>query len=165
MATLGRIVPCLWFDSQAEDAATFYVTVFPNSRIDMVTHYGKEGFEIHGQKAGTVLTVEFQLDGQAFTALNGGPAFKFTEAISLQVICESQDEIDHYWAQLSEGGDPNAQQCGWLKDRYGLSWQVTPSFMAAWMTDPDQQKTDRVMKVLLQMKKLDITQLKMAYEG
>jgi predicted 3-demethylubiquinone-9 3-methyltransferase (glyoxalase superfamily) len=159
MARLQRITPCLWFDDQAEPAAHFYVSVFPNSRISAVAHYGEAGFEIHHRPAGSVLTVTFELDGQSLMALNGGPVFKFTEAISLMVSCDTQDEIDHYWNRLGDGGDPSAQQCGWLKDRYGLSWQVAPSIMAQLMTGPT---ADRVMEALLKMKKPDIAALQAA---
>ena len=124
--TTQKIVPCLWFDSQAEEAAKYYTGIFKNSKITNVSHYTEAGREIHGRKAGSVMTVAFELDGQPFTALNGGPDFKFNEAISFQVICETQKEIDHYWDKLSQGGDPKAQQCGWLKDKFGLSWQVVP---------------------------------------
>ncbi len=121
---LQKITPCLWFDSQAEEAANFYVTVFKNSKINYVTLYGKEGYEIHGMEEGTVMTVDFEIESQKFVALNGGPVFKFNEAISFQVFCESQKELDYYWEKLSEDGDKNAQQCGWLKDKYGVSWQI-----------------------------------------
>lgn len=165
MAIVQKISPCLWFDSQAEDAAKFYVSVFPDSAIGATTRYGKEGFEIHGRPEGSVLTVTFRLAGQEFTALNGGPIFKFNEAISLVVRCETQGEIDRYWTALSAGGDPTAQQCGWLKDRYGLSWQVVPEPLHAMLGDPDTQKSGRVMASLLQMKKLDLSALRRAYEG
>src|SRR5258708_21239384 len=126
MAIVQKITPCLWFNGQAEEAAKSYVSIFDNSGIGAVTRYGKEGVEIHGQPDGTVLTVSFRLEGQEFTALNGGPRFKFNEAISLAVSCETQAEIDRYWDRLREGGDEKAQQCGWLKDKYGLSWQIVP---------------------------------------
>lgn len=160
-----RITPCLWYAGEAEEAARFYVSVFPNSRITRLTHYGEAGKEVHGQVAGTVLTVAFELDGQPFTALNGGPLFKFTEALSLQIECETQDEVDHYWNALSAGGDPSAQQCGWLKDRYGLSWQVTPRVLSEMIADPDRTRADRVMQALLRMHKLDIAALERAYRG
>jgi predicted 3-demethylubiquinone-9 3-methyltransferase (glyoxalase superfamily) len=163
MATVQRITPCLWFDSEAEDAAKFYVSVFEHSRITRISHYGHEGQEIHGRPAGSVLLVAFELDGASFTALNGGPSFKFSEAISLQVSCETQEEIDRYWAALSEGGDPKAQQCGWLKDRYGLSWQIVPAMLPTLIDDEDQKKADRTMRALLGMKKLDIDALKTAH--
>jgi predicted 3-demethylubiquinone-9 3-methyltransferase (glyoxalase superfamily) len=156
---LQRITPCLWFDDQAEPAAHFYVSTFPNSRIGAVSHYGEAGFEIHHRPAGSVLTVKFELDGQSFMALNGGPVFRFTEAISLVVSCDTQEEIDHYWNRLGEGGEPKAQQCGWLKDRYGLSWQIVPSMLEQLMTGP---ASGRVMEALLKMKKLDIAALQAA---
>ncbi len=160
-----KITPCLWFDSQAEEAASFYTSIFENSRIGRITHYGKEGYEIHGRSEGTVMTVEFEINGQVFMALNGGPAFKFNEAVSFQVHCETQGEIDHYWKALSEGGDEKAQQCGWLKDKYGLSWQVIPEGMIGLLNDPDPEKSQRVMKAMLQMKKIDIERIKLAYNG
>jgi predicted 3-demethylubiquinone-9 3-methyltransferase (glyoxalase superfamily) len=162
---LNRISPCLWYDSQAEEAARYYCSIFENSKIRAVSRYGDAGHEVHGRAAGSVLTVDFELAGQAFTALNGGPVFKFTPAISLQVSCETQQEIDQYWDRLTAGGDPSAQQCGWLKDRYGLSWQVVPVVLAKLMTDPDTRKSDRVMTALLQMKKFDIAALQRASEG
>ena len=165
MPTIRKIIPCLWFDSQAEDAAKFYVSVFERSRITGLTHYGVEGQEVHGGKPGSVLTVAFELDGEPFTALNGGPLFHFTEAVSFQVMCETQDEIDRYWSKLSAGGDEKAQQCGWLKDKYGLSWQVVPAVLPALIGDPDPAKAGRVMKALLPMKKLDIQALKQAHAG
>jgi predicted 3-demethylubiquinone-9 3-methyltransferase (glyoxalase superfamily) len=163
MTKLAKITPCLWFDSQAEEAAKLYTSVFPNSSIDNVSRYGKEGFEVHGRPAGSVMTVAFTIAGQSFTALNGGPLFKFTEAISFQVSCDTQEEIDHYWTKLSEGGEEG--QCGWLKDRFGLSWQVVPSALPAMMSDPDPRKGERVMKAFLPMKKFDLAALQRAYEG
>jgi len=154
----------LWFDSQAEEAASFYTSVFKNSKIGRSTRYGKEGFEVHGQPEGKVLTVEFEIDGQAFTALNGGPAFKFNEAVSFQVHCETQAEVDYFWGKLSEGGDEKAQQCGWLKDKYGVSWQIVPTALMRMLQDKDAAKSGRVMNALLQMKKLDIKKLEQAYE-
>jgi predicted 3-demethylubiquinone-9 3-methyltransferase (glyoxalase superfamily) len=165
MASTKPIVPCLWFDSQAEEAARFYAGIFPNSKIGKISRYGDAGKEVHGRPAGSVMTVEFELNGQPFTALNGGPHFRFNEAISFQIMCKDQAEVDHYWNALTQGGDPNAQQCGWLKDKYGLSWQVVPSEMAQLMSDPDREKAGRVMEALLKMKKLDINQLKQAAEG
>jgi predicted 3-demethylubiquinone-9 3-methyltransferase (glyoxalase superfamily) len=149
------ITPCLWFDNQAEEAANFYISIFKNSRIGQISRYGKEGFEIHRKQAGSVMVISFQLDGQEFTALNGGPQFKFTEAISLQITCDTQDEIDHYWTKLSEGGEEGP--CGWLKDKYGVSWQVVPSILPKLLSDPG--KSERVTKVFLQMKKFDIKSL------
>src|SRR4029450_13819359 len=165
MPDIQRITPCLWFDDQAEEAAGFYVSIFPNSRVVAISRYGEEGREIHGRPPGSVLTVAFELDGQAFTALNGGPIFKFNEAVSLQVACETQAEVDHYWAKLSEGGDPGAQQCGWLKDRYGLSWQGVAPGRGDTLGGPVWEKSERVMKALFPMKKLDISALERAYAG
>ena len=159
------IVPCLWFDSQAEEAARFYASVFENSKIGTISRYGEEGREVHGRPAGSVMTVEFELNGQSFTALNGGPHFKFNEAVSFQIMCRTQEEVDHYWNKLSQGGDPKSQQCGWLKDKYGLSWQVVPTVMAELMSDSDREKAGRVMEAMLKMKKLDIAELKRAAEG
>jgi predicted 3-demethylubiquinone-9 3-methyltransferase (glyoxalase superfamily) len=156
---LSKITPCLWFASQAEEAANYYVGIFPHSRITAVSRYGEAGREIHGMAPGTVLTVEFELDGQAFTALNGGPAFQFSEAVSFQVMCDTQDEIDYYWDRLGAGGDELARQCGWLKDRYGASWQVVPRRLQALLTGRDAARTDRVMEALLRMKKLDLEAL------
>jgi predicted 3-demethylubiquinone-9 3-methyltransferase (glyoxalase superfamily) len=152
-----RITPCLWFDSQAEEAANAYLSIFPDSRITAVTRYGEAGFEHHRKPAGSVMTVAFELDGQPFTALDGGPVFHFNEAISLQVACDTQAEIDHYWQRLGEGGDARAQQCGWLKDRFGLSWQVVPSMLPALLADP--ARGQRIMQALLQMKKIDLDAL------
>jgi len=159
------ITPCLWFDSQAEEAARFYTGVFPQSKIKQITRYGKEGREVHGQAEGTVLTVEFELAGQAFTALNGGPLFQFTEAVSFQVACDTQQEVDDYWAKLGAGGDEKAQQCGWLKDKYGLSWQIVPGNMAELMDSSNPAAAGRVMTALLQMKKLDLAALNKAHAG
>jgi predicted 3-demethylubiquinone-9 3-methyltransferase (glyoxalase superfamily) len=165
MATMQKITSNLWFDNQAEDAATFYTTVFNNSRITKTTHYGKEGQEIHHRPPGSVMTVEFEIEGQQFIALNGGPIFTFNEAVSFVINCESQEEVDYYWTKLNEGGDPKSQQCGWLKDKFGLSWQVVPTILPKMLADADVQKKERVMKVMLQMKKLDIDKLKQAYMG
>jgi predicted 3-demethylubiquinone-9 3-methyltransferase (glyoxalase superfamily) len=165
MAHIQRIAPCLWFDNQAEEAAQFYVGIFKNSKITTVSRYSKAGQEIHGRPPGSVMVVEFSLEGQTFTALNGGPIFKFNEAISLQVYCESQAEIDSYWEKLSQGGDPKAQQCGWLKDKYGLSWQIVPDSMDQFFKDHTSPKTERAMMAMLQMKKIDLEKLKRAYEG
>ena len=159
MQSLSKITPCLWFDTQAEEAANHYIGIFPNSRITAVSRYGEAGHEIHGMLAGTVLTVEFELDGQRFTALNGGPVFNFNEAVSFQVNCDTQEQIDYFWDRLGAGGDEAARQCGWLKDKFGLSWQVVPSMMAELMSGPG---SERVMTALLQMKKLDIAELRRA---
>ena len=165
MPVIQKISPCLWFDTEAEEAAGFYTSVFANSRINTISRYGKAGFEFHHKPPGSVMTVAFELDGQTFPALNGGPNFKFTEAISLQVNCTTQEEVDYYADKLSEGGDPKAQQCGWLKDKYGLSWQIVPSALAEMIADPDQEKADRVMNAMLHMKKLIIADLNRAYAG
>jgi predicted 3-demethylubiquinone-9 3-methyltransferase (glyoxalase superfamily) len=165
MPSIRAITPCLWFDDQAEQAARFYTGIFRNSRIVSTSRYGKGGYEVHGRPAGTVMTVEFELDGQPFTALNGGPVFKFNEAISFQINCETQEEVDHYWNSLSEGGDERAQQCGWLKDKFGLSWQVVPTVLSRLLKDPDPAKAGRAMQAMLQMKKFDIERLKRAHAG
>ncbi len=151
-----KITPFLWFDHQAEEAASFYVSIFANSKIVKVVRYGKTG----PGPAGTAMTVEFQLEGQTFVALNGGPHFKFTEAISFVVNCQTQDEVDFYWQKLCAGG--SEVECGWLKDRFGLSWQIVPSVLPQLLSDPDPEKTQRVMKALRKMKKLDILALKQA---
>jgi predicted 3-demethylubiquinone-9 3-methyltransferase (glyoxalase superfamily) len=160
-----KISPCLWFDNQAEQAANFYISIFKKSKIIQISRYGEVGQEVHGRAPGSVMTVAFELDGQAFTALNGGPIFKFNEAISFQIYCDTQQEVDHYWDKLSAGGDPKAQQCGWLKDKYGLSWQVVPRILIDMITDPDSRKSERVFGAMLQMKKIDIEKLKKAYAG
>src|SRR5690625_83143 len=162
---IQKITPNLWFDAQAEEAAELYTSIFKNSKIGKMTRYGKEGHEIHGIPEGTVMTVEFQLDGQEFVALNGGPLFKFTEAISFIVYCENQDELDYFWEKLSKGGNEKAQNCGWLKDKFGVSWQIIPSILTEMVSDPDPEKSERVMKTMLQMKKIDIKILMQAYEG
>lgn len=158
-----KITPCLWFDNQAEAAAKFYTTVFQNSAIVHISRYGEAGYEVHGKPAGSVMTVAFELDGQAFTALNGGSAFKFNEAISFQIRCETQAEVDYFWEKLSQGGDEAAQQCGWLKDKYGVSWQVIPSVLLDMLSDANSEKSQRVTATMLQMKKLDIDQLQRSY--
>ena len=165
MQIRSKIAPCLWFDDEAEPAAAFYTGIFPNSRIRTVLRYSEVGQEFHGKPAGSVMTVAFELDGLAFTALNGGPLFRFNEAVSLQVYCETQQEIDHYWEKLSAGGDENAQQCGWLKDRYGLSWQIVPLALLDMLQGPAPEKSQRAMAALFQMKKLDIAALQRAYAG
>jgi predicted 3-demethylubiquinone-9 3-methyltransferase (glyoxalase superfamily) len=154
----NMITPCLWFDNEAEYASSFYVSIFKNSKIGTISRYGKEGFEFHGKPEGTALTVEFTINGQKFTALNGGPQFKFSEAISFQVFCDTQEEIDNYWNKLTKEGSEG--RCGWLKDKYGLSWQIVPSILSELMSDP--VKAERVTKAFLQMKKLDIETLKQA---
>lgn len=160
-----RIAPCLWFDDQAEEAARLYIEVFPDSRITRITRYGKEGNDVHGRPENSVMTVDFELRGQPFTALNGGPAFEFTEAISFQVSCDTQEELDHFWDRLKEGGDPAAQQCGWLKDRFGVSWQIVPRGLAELVADPGSEACQRTMRALLRMQKLEIDVLEKAYRG
>lgn len=160
-----KISPNLWFDRNAEEAAKYYTGIFRNSKIVSTTRYGKEGYDVHKMPEGTVMTVEFVLEGQKFVALNGGPEFKFSEAISFIIECKNQQEIDFYWEKLTQGGDPKAQVCGWLKDKFGVSWQVVPEQLSRMFQDKDQEKTNRVMKVMLQMKKLDLQQLEDAYNG
>jgi predicted 3-demethylubiquinone-9 3-methyltransferase (glyoxalase superfamily) len=164
MASKARITPCLWFDDQAEQAAKYYVKFFKNSKIRKIARYGEAGREQHGRPPGSVMIVEFELDGQPFTALNGGPHFKFNEAVSLQVRCKDQKEVDYYWKKLTAGGDPAAQVCGWLKDKYGLSWQIVPTALGELMKGKDPKKSEMVMEAMLQMKKLDIAALKRAAE-
>ncbi len=159
MQNIQKITPCLWFDDQAEQAAEFYTSIFRNSKIGNISRYGEAGQEVHGKPAGMVMTVAFELDGQAFTALNGGPIFKFNEAISLQVDCETQKEVDYYWEKLSEGGDEKAQQCGWLKDKYGVSWQIVPKRLVEILSDADESKSQSAMTAMLKMKKIDINEL------
>jgi predicted 3-demethylubiquinone-9 3-methyltransferase (glyoxalase superfamily) len=159
---IQKITPFLWFDDQAEEAVNFYTSIFKESRIVTVTRYGQAGAEASGRPKGTVMTIAFQLEGQEFVALNGGPHFKFTEAISFVANCESQNEVDFYWEKLSAGGDPTSQQCGWLKDKYGISWQIVPTELGKLLSDPDFGKTERVMKAMLQMKKIDIETLRRA---
>jgi predicted 3-demethylubiquinone-9 3-methyltransferase (glyoxalase superfamily) len=160
-----RIMPCLWFDTQAEEAANYYVGIFRNSRITAVSRYGEAGKEVTGGKPGSVMVVAFELDGQSFTALNGGPHFKFNEAVSLQVNCKDQEEIDYYWEKLGASGDPKAQVCGWLKDRYGLSWQVVPPMEEFFGQDPNAPGAARAMEAMLKMKKIDIAELRRAAAG
>jgi predicted 3-demethylubiquinone-9 3-methyltransferase (glyoxalase superfamily) len=165
MRNIPKITPCLWFDDQAEEAAKFYTGIFRNSKILQTARYGAAGREVTKKPAGSVMTVAFELDGQEFTALNGGPIFKFNEAISFQVNCDTQEEVDYYWEKLSEGGDPKAQQCGWLKDKYGASWQVVPVILRELVGDPDSDKSERAMAAMLKMKKINIAELKRAYAG
>ena len=160
-----KISPCLWFDDQAEEAARFYTGIFKNSKITAISRYPDSGQEIHGKPAGSVLTVEFELNGQSFTALNGGPHFKFNEAVSFQIECKTQEELDDYWEKLNQGGVPEAQQCGWLKDQFGLSWQVIPEGMAEMLNDPDPAKSRRAFQAMMGMKKLDIAELQRAFAG
>ncbi len=156
---MQKITPCLWFDTQGEEAARFYTSVFPNSRILDVAYYGEAG----PREAGSVMTVEFELDGQKFLALNGGPQFTFSEAISFQVHCETQEEVDRFWSALSEGGEEGP--CGWLKDRFGLSWQIVPQRLGELLGDSDAAKSQRVMSAMLEMKKIQIDELERAAEG
>jgi predicted 3-demethylubiquinone-9 3-methyltransferase (glyoxalase superfamily) len=165
MAILQKIKPCLWFDTQAEEAVKFYTSVFKNSSTGQISRYTKAGYETHRMPEGQVLTIEFTLEGQNFVALNGGPNFKFNEAVSLIIRCETQDEIDYYWNKLKEGGDEKAQVCGWLKDKFGLSWQVTPIFMENAFVDYKSEKSQRVMEAMLKMKKLNIEKLQEAFNG
>jgi predicted 3-demethylubiquinone-9 3-methyltransferase (glyoxalase superfamily) len=159
MATLSKIIPCLWFDTQAEEAATFYTGMFENSGVTDVTHYGSAG----PRPEGMVMTVSFELDGQPFLALNGGPEFTFDEAISFQVNCESQEEVDHFWTTLSDGGEEGP--CGWLKDRFGLSWQIVPTVLEELVRDPDPERSQRATKAMLGMRKLDIAELQRAADA
>jgi predicted 3-demethylubiquinone-9 3-methyltransferase (glyoxalase superfamily) len=158
-----KITPCLWFDTEAEEAAKFYVSVFKNSRIGSVNRYGKEGREVHGKPAGSVMSVEFEIEGQKFVGINGGPQFKFTEAVSFQIHCQTQGEVDYYWNRLTEGGKEVA--CGWLKDKFGLSWQVVPTQLFEMLSDKDAAKAEHVTKAFLKMKKFDIAALRRAFEG
>lgn len=162
MARLAIIQPCLWFDDQAEDAARFYTGIFPDSAIGTITRYTDVGQEHHGKPVGSVLTVAFTLAGQPFVALNGGPVFRFNEALSLQVLCETQDEVDHYWHHLTEGNPAAAMECGWLKDRYGLPWQVVPVRLTELLADPDAEVVRRVTRAMFAMQKMDIASLERA---
>ena len=161
---MSRITPCLWFNDNAEEAARFYVSVFKQSRLGTITRYGEPGAEVSGRPKGSVMTATFEIDGQEFVALNGGPTFTFNEAVSFQVHCHTQEEVDHYWNALSTGGDAQAQQCGWLKDRYGVSWQIVPTVLIEMLKDGDPRKANRVMQAVLQMNNIDITTLQNAYE-
>lgn len=160
---MPTITPCLWFDDNAEEAVKFYTSIFKHSTIGRVSRYGEEAAKVSGRPAGTVMTIEFQLDGRDFVALNGGPVFTFNEAVSFQVHCKTQEEVDRYWEALSKGGDLEAQQCGWLKDKYGVSWQIVPTVLVEMLQDKDPEKTNRVMNALLQMKKIDVKRLEQAY--
>ena len=162
-ALARKITPFLWFDTQAEEAAIFYTTIFKNSRINQISGYGKAGHDTHGMDVGSVMTVAFEVEGQSFVALNGGPHFKFNEAVSFQITCETQDDIDYFWSKLSEGGQES--QCGWLKDKFGLSWQVVPAILPHLLMGDDRAKSERAMGALMQMKKLDIAALQRAHAG
>jgi predicted 3-demethylubiquinone-9 3-methyltransferase (glyoxalase superfamily) len=165
MASVQAITPCLWFDDQAEEAARFYTGIFKNSKIGKISRYGEAGRDVHGRPPGSVMLVEFELNGQPFSALNGGPVFQFNEAISFVITCKDQKELDYYWDKLSQGGDLKAQQCGWLKDKYGLSWQVIPAVLPDLVGDPNSEKSQRAMEAMLQMKKIDLATLERAYAG
>jgi predicted 3-demethylubiquinone-9 3-methyltransferase (glyoxalase superfamily) len=165
MQLTPKILPCLWFDGQAEQAVAFYAGIFRSARVGRVTRFGREGFEIHGRPEGSVMTVEFELEGQSFVALNGGPAFRFNEAVSFQVLCEDQDEVDYFWERLGADGDPQAQQCGWLKDRFGLSWQVITRGLGELVGDPGSPNSARAMRAMLKMKKIDLEKIRRAYDG
>ena len=158
---MQKITPFLWFDHQAEEAVNFYVSIFKNSKIETVTRYGPAGAEAAGRPEGTVMTIAFQLEGQEFMALNGGPAFTFSPAISFMVDCKTQEEVDELWEKLSAGGETN--QCGWLKDRYGVSWQIVPTLLGEMLRDWDAEKSERLMRAMLQMTKIDIKGLEEAY--
>jgi len=160
---IQKITPCLWFDDKAEEAARFYTSIFPDSSIGEISRYDESSSQVSGQPAGSVLTVEFSLSGQDFTALNGGPVFKFSEAVSFQVSCDTQEEVDMYWSKLSAVSE--AEQCGWCKDKYGLSWQIVPTILPKLLADPDKEKSGRVMMAMLQMKKIDVAGLQKAYDG
>lgn len=162
---LAKISPCLWFDDQAEDAAKFYTGIFPDSKITDISRYPDAGQEIHGQAPGSVMVAAFELNSHSFTALNGGPHFKFNEAVSLQIECETQEEVDYFWEKLGAGGDPGAQQCGWLKDKFGLSWQIVPKGMAEMLNDPGAEKSERAFTAMMGMKKLDLAELQSAFAG
>ena len=159
---MQKITPCLWFDDQAEEAVAFYTAIFKHSKILEIARYTESGHEFHGKRADSIMTIIFELNGQTFTALNGGPVFTFNEAVSFQVSCENQQEVDEYWQKLSEGGDERAQQCGWLKDKYGVSWQVVPKQLMQLMSGPDREKAGRVMQAMLKMKKIIIADLENA---
>jgi len=164
MNVSGPIMPCLWFDKEAEEAAKFYVSIFENSKMGRINYYTSEGQDVHGKKQGSVLIVEFEINGQKFTALNGGPQFKFNEAVSFQVPCETQKEIDYFSAKLIEGGGEQGP-CGWVKDKYGLSWQVYPDVMLKMLADPDRKKAERVTKAYMKMMKFDLATIERVYAG
>jgi predicted 3-demethylubiquinone-9 3-methyltransferase (glyoxalase superfamily) len=161
---MQKITPFLWFDNQAEEAVKFYASIFMNSKIGHIARYDEAGAKASGRPQGSAMTVAFQLEGQDFVALNGGPHFKFTEAVSFVVNCQNQEEVDHYWEKLSAGGDEQARQCGWLKDRYGLSWQIVPVVLFEMLQDKNPKKSESVMRAMLPMKKLNIKALKQAYD-
>jgi predicted 3-demethylubiquinone-9 3-methyltransferase (glyoxalase superfamily) len=158
-----KITPCLWFDTEAEEAARFYVSVFPGAKLGSISRFAKGGQEVHGKAAGSVMTAEFEIEGQKFVCLNGGPQFKFTEAVSFQIHCKDQDEVDYYWSRLTEGGKDVA--CGWLKDKFGLSWQVVPAQLLDFLSSGDAIRSERVTRAFMKMKKFDIKKLRQAFEG
>lgn len=160
---MQKITPCLWFDDKAEEAANFYVSIFKNSKIGTISRYDEAGAKVSGRPVGSVMVISFQLEGQDFTALNGGPVFKFTEAISFMVDCKTQEEVDELWTKLTAGGEES--QCGWLKDKYGLSWQIVPTALNEMLTDKDPEKAKRAMEAMLTMKKIDIAAVKAAFDG
>jgi Uncharacterized protein conserved in bacteria len=160
-----KITPNLWFDNQAEEAVQFYTSVFKDAKIGRISRYTKDGYEHHQKPEGSVMTIEFIIEGQEFVALNGGPLFTFNESISFVINCDKQEEVDYYWEKLSEGGDENAQVCGWLKDKFGISWQVVPVVLNDMILDPDPEKVSRVLQCMFRMKKLDIAPLQAAYES
>jgi predicted 3-demethylubiquinone-9 3-methyltransferase (glyoxalase superfamily) len=159
---MQKITPFLWFDDKAEEAVNFYVSIFKNSEITGITRYGEAGSEVAGRPKGTIMTIAFQIEGQEFVALNGGPVFTFSPAISFVVNCETQEEVDQLWEKLSEGGE--IEQCGWLRDKYGVSWQIVPTILGEMLQDKDTEKSEKVMKAMLQMKKIDIKGLEQAYQ-
>lgn len=163
MPLVQPLTPCLWFDSQAEEAAKFYTEIFPNSKIGTVSRFTEAGRELHGKEPGIAMSVSFELNGQPFTGLNGGPMYKFTEAISFQIMCQSQEEVDHYWDRLSAGGQ--ILQCGWLTDKFGVTWQVVPIALMEMISGPDPEKSKRMLDAMFPMQKLDIATLKRAYDG
>jgi predicted 3-demethylubiquinone-9 3-methyltransferase (glyoxalase superfamily) len=165
MAAIKSMANCLWFDGQAEEAAKYYVSIFPNSRITQITHYGEAGQADHQKEPGSVLTVSFELDGNRFVGLNGGPTFKFNEAISFEISCDTQQDVDYFWEKLTAGGDPSAQVCGWLKDKYGVSWQVVPAVMYQMLEGSPNPASERAMGAMMKMKKLDIATLEKAFAG
>lgn len=164
-STVQKITPFLWFNDQAEQAAQFYTSIFPESQIVSVARYSEAAASASGKPADSVMTVDFQLSGQSFAAINGGPEFSFSEAVSFVVSCESQEEVDYYWERLSAGGPPEAQQCGWLKDQFGVPWQIVPAILPQLMADPDVQRVQRAMQALLSMKKIDIDALLQAADA
>lgn len=165
MPVLSKITPCLWFDDRAEEAAKFYTAIFPNSKIVGMNYHGESGKELHQKPVGSVMTVTFELDGQSFVGLNGGPMFKFSEAISFQILCADQQEVDYYWERLLVGEGAQVQACGWLKDQFGVSWQVVPTVLIDMMHDPDPEKVRKVSDVVFQMVKLEIEPLQRAYDS